>query len=69
MKVKELLESTNGDDFFDLLKKKASKLDSDEEVTWESIFGEEMDTQEKIRACYLHACLKYVQRDYLTNAS
>jgi len=29
----------------------------------------EMDTQEKIRACYLHACLKYVQRDYLTNAS
>lgn len=28
-----------------------------------------MDSQEKIRACYLHACLRYVQKDYLTNAS
>ena len=28
-----------------------------------------MDNQEKMRACYLHACLKYVQRDFLTNAS
>ena len=22
-----------------------------------------------IRACYLHACLKYVKRDHMTNAS
>ena len=28
-----------------------------------------MDVEERIRACYLHACLKYVMRDYLTNAS
>ena len=28
-----------------------------------------MDIEERIRACYLHACLKYVMRDYLTNAS
>ena len=29
----------------------------------------EMDKQDRIRACYLHACLKYVQHDYMTNAS
>lgn len=28
-----------------------------------------MDKSDRIRACYLHACLKYVQRDYLTNTS
>jgi predicted HTH transcriptional regulator len=29
----------------------------------------EMDKSDRIRACYLHACLRYVQRDFLTNAS
>lgn len=29
----------------------------------------EMDKGDRIRACYLHACLRYVQRDFLTNAS
>lgn len=29
----------------------------------------EMDKVDRIRACYLHACLRYVQRDFLTNAS
>ena len=29
----------------------------------------EMDRSERMRACYLHACLKYVNRDFLTNAS
>ena len=29
----------------------------------------EMDKSDRVRACYLHACLKYVNRDYLTNAS
>ena len=29
----------------------------------------DMDKQERIRACYLHACLKYVMRDFLTNTS
>jgi ATP-dependent DNA helicase RecG len=24
---------------------------------------------DRIRGCYLHACLRYVQRDFLTNAS
>jgi hypothetical protein len=28
-----------------------------------------MDRNDRIRACYLHACLKYVSRDQLTNAS
>lgn len=28
-----------------------------------------MDREEKIRACYLHACLRYVNHEYLTNAS
>lgn len=31
-------------------------------------FGE-MERKEKIHACYLHACLKYVSREYTTNAS
>jgi ATP-dependent DNA helicase RecG len=29
----------------------------------------EMDREDRVRACYLHACLKYVQRDFLTNTS
>jgi predicted HTH transcriptional regulator len=29
----------------------------------------EMDKGDRIRACYLHACLKWVMRDYLTNSS
>ena len=29
----------------------------------------DMDKAERMRACYLHACLKYVQGDYLTNTS
>lgn len=28
-----------------------------------------MDKNDRVRACYLHACLKYVNRDYLTNSS
>lgn len=31
-------------------------------------FGD-MDKQDRIRACYLHACLQYVQRKRMTNAS
>lgn len=29
----------------------------------------EMDRKERVLAAYMHACLKYVQRDYLTNSS
>lgn len=29
----------------------------------------DMDRMERVRACYLHACLKRVTRDYLTNSS
>ena len=29
----------------------------------------DMDKADRVRACYLHACLKYVRRDYLTNTS
>jgi len=28
-----------------------------------------MDKADRVRACYLHACLKWVMRDYLINAS
>lgn len=28
-----------------------------------------MDKEERIHACYLHGCLKFVNRDYMTNAS
>jgi predicted HTH transcriptional regulator len=29
----------------------------------------EMDKTDRVRACYLHACLRYVERDPMTNAS
>lgn len=29
----------------------------------------EMDREERVRACYLHACLKYVMRDFMTNTT
>ncbi len=29
----------------------------------------DMEKGERVRACYLHACLKYVMRDFLTNSS
>jgi ATP-dependent DNA helicase RecG len=29
----------------------------------------EMDKTDRVRACYLHACLKWAMRDYLTNSS
>ncbi len=28
-----------------------------------------MDKDDRVRACYLHACLRYVNRDYMTNTS
>ena len=28
-----------------------------------------MDKNDRVRACYLHACLRYVSRDNMTNAS
>lgn len=29
----------------------------------------EMDRDDRVRACYLHACLKFVNREYMTNAT
>ena len=29
----------------------------------------DMDKDDRIRSCYLHACLRYVQRDYMTNST
>ncbi len=29
----------------------------------------EMDKDDRVRACYLHACLRYVQRDFMTNTT
>jgi ATP-dependent DNA helicase RecG len=31
--------------------------------------GGELDSEARVRACYLHACLRYVNREYLTNES
>jgi len=28
-----------------------------------------MDMEDRVRACYLHACLKYVNRDFMTNTT
>ena len=28
-----------------------------------------MDKNDRIRACYLHACLRSVQRDFMTNST
>ena len=28
-----------------------------------------MGREERVRACYLHACLRYVERDPMTNSS
>jgi len=30
---------------------------------------QEMDKEDRVRACYLHACLRYVQRDFMTNTT
>lgn len=29
----------------------------------------DMSKEDRVRACYLHACLRYVQRDFMTNAT
>ena len=29
----------------------------------------QMDKSDRIRACYLHACLRYVQRSFMTNTT
>jgi predicted HTH transcriptional regulator len=28
-----------------------------------------MDKDDRLRACYMHACLRYAQRDFMTNAT
>ncbi|WP_295580537.1 ATP-binding protein [uncultured Lamprocystis sp.] len=28
-----------------------------------------MDKDDRVRACYLHACLRYVERDFMTNST
>ena len=44
-------------------------LDSTRAVLFAHKTLADMDGEERVRACYLHACLKYVMRDFLTNAS
>ena len=38
-------------------------------ILFSHIDFKDMSKEDKIRACYLHACLKYVTRDYMTNSS
>ena len=44
-----------------------------EENTRSTLFAHrpfnQMDKEDRIHACYLHACLKYVKREYMTNTS
>lgn len=51
----------------------APLFETTEEHTRAVLFGHrefrEMDKDDRIRACYLHACLKYVQRDFMTNTT
>ena len=51
----------------------APKVEIIEEQTRVTLFGprdlNKMDKTERARATYLHACLQYVNRDYLTNSS
>jgi len=28
-----------------------------------------MEREDRVRACYLHACLRYVNREYMTNTT
>lgn len=43
--------------------------DSTRAVLFAHTAYKDMDTHDRVRACYLHACLRYVQRDPMTNAS
>lgn len=51
----------------------APKIDVYREHTKVTLFSHipyaKMDKEDRLRACYLHACLKYVNNDYLTNTS
>ncbi len=38
-------------------------------ILFSHIDFKDMSKDDKIRACYLHSCLKYVSRDYMTNSS
>ena len=48
-------------------------FESHSHATRAVLFGprpfEEMELEERIRACYWHACLRYLKHDYMTNAS
>jgi len=51
----------------------APLFDTTDEHTLAVLFAhrefKDMDKTDRIRACYLHACLRYVQRDYMTNTT
>ncbi len=51
----------------------APKINVYQEHTKVTLFAHipyaKMDREDRLRACYLHACLKYVNNDYLTNTS
>jgi predicted HTH transcriptional regulator len=51
----------------------APMFESIEQFTRVTLFSHrslnEMGKEERVRACYLHACLKYVNREYMTNTS
>ncbi len=51
----------------------APLFESTEEHTLAVLFAHkplnDMDKVERVRACFLHACLRYAQRDFMTNSS
>ena len=57
----------------ELLQLPAPRVESGSHYTRVVLFGRrplsEMDRSERVRAIYLHACLKYVSEEYVTNSS
>ena len=51
----------------------APLFETTEEHTWSVLFAHKefrsMDKDDRIRVAYIHACLRYVQRDFMTNTT
>ena len=57
----------------ELMQLPAPKIELYEESTRVTLYAEvpfsNLSPEDKLRACYLHACIRYVQEEYLTNSS
>ena len=57
----------------ELMQLPAPKIELFEESTRVTLYSEvpftNLSPEDKLRACYMHACVRYVQEEYLTNSS